>query len=156
MGDCCSRQPIPRKSKGINVCPVSGTNAKRVGLITLKSQLKPDALATLDPQPDYFFCRDANCDVVYFSNTSRYRQQQVKLPIFEKDPGDEVPACYCFGWTRTALATAVKTGKADEVPESIAHHVKAGRCGCEVNNPQGSCCLGNVRKAIEELAGGSG
>ena len=154
MGDCCSPQPAPQSSFGTTVCPLSGTKGKRVGLITLKSQLKPDALATLDPQADYFFCPDETCAVVYFSGMSHYRQQQVKLPIFQKDPGHEVPACYCFGWTRTALARAVASDVAGRVPIAIKDHVKAGRCGCEVNNPQGSCCLGNVRQAIEELAGG--
>ena len=154
MSDCCSPQPAPQKSPGTTACPLSGTKGKRVGLITLKSQLKADALATLDSNPDYFFCPEETCNVVYFSGTSHFRQQQVKLPVFQKDPGDEVPACYCFDWTRTALARAVASGVAETVPISIAEHVKAGRCGCEVNNPQGSCCLGNVRKAIEELAGG--
>lgn len=30
-------------------------------------------------------------------------------------------------------------------------HIKADRCGCEVNNPQGSCCLGNVSAFIKQV-----
>ncbi len=29
--------------------------------------------------------------------------------------------------------------------------IKANRCGCEVNNPQGSCCLGNVMTFVHGL-----
>lgn len=27
-------------------------------------------------------------------------------------------------------------------------HFQAGRCGCEVNNPQGACRLGNVNTVV--------
>jgi len=27
---------------------------------------------------------------------------------------------------------------------------KSKRCGCEVNNPQGNCCLGNVSLVVEQ------
>jgi hypothetical protein len=33
------------------------------------------------------------------------------------------------------------------VAERITALVKAERCACEVKNPQGSCCLGNVAAA---------
>jgi len=28
--------------------------------------------------------------------------------------------------------------------------VKAGRCACEVKNPSGACCLGEVNKAVKD------
>jgi hypothetical protein len=37
--------------------------------------------------------------------------------------------------------------------EYISHQVKEGRCGCEVNNLQGGCCLGNVNTFIKTIAG---
>lgn len=30
-------------------------------------------------------------------------------------------------------------------------HAEAGHCACEVKNPQGSCCLGNVSKALNQI-----
>lgn len=66
------------------------------------------------------------------------------MPVYQKDSGADVPVCYCFGWTRATIADAAALGEADEVAPSIRAHIKAGRCGCEVNNPQGACCLGNV------------
>jgi hypothetical protein len=152
MSDCCTPQSTSVRPSGTKSCPTSGTNGKRVGLITLKSLLTPDALARLDANAHYFFCPDTACDTVYFSSTGSYQWQQVKVPVFQKDAGESVPACYCFGWTRAALGEAVADGEGEGVPASITQHVKDGRCGCEVNNPQGSCCLGNVRKLLAELS----
>ncbi|OLN33052.1 hypothetical protein DSOL_1163 [Desulfosporosinus metallidurans] len=36
--------------------------------------------------------------------------------------------------------------------EEITAHTKAGRCGCEVNNPEGSCCIGNLKHLLESIA----
>jgi hypothetical protein len=151
MSDCCTPQSTSDRRSGTASCPTSGTKGKRVGLITLKSLLTPDALASLDAEANYSFCPDAACDTVYFSSIAGYGRQQVKVPVFQKDAGECVPACYCFDWTRAALAEAVADGEGEGVPASIAQHVKDGRCGCEVNNPQGSCCLGNVRKVLAGL-----
>ncbi len=41
------------------------------------------------------------------------------------------------------------TGKSTAV-ESITKEVKAGNCFCERSNPQGTCCLGNVSKAVKD------
>ena len=35
--------------------------------------------------------------------------------------------------------------------ERITALVKADRCACELRNPQGSCCLGNVASATRSL-----
>jgi hypothetical protein len=31
----------------------------------------------------------------------------------------------------------------------ITQEVKAGRCACEVKNPAGSCCLGDVARVLQ-------
>ncbi|MGE7922400.1 hypothetical protein ACQKND_04340 [Viridibacillus arvi] len=35
--------------------------------------------------------------------------------------------------------------------EQIRENIHKNRCGCEVNNPQGSCCFGNVTKYIKSI-----
>ena len=32
------------------------------------------------------------------------------------------------------------------IPGQIRAHQLAGRCACEIHNPQGACCLGNVTR----------
>lgn len=78
-------------------------------------------------------------------------KNDLKVPVFQKDLKEDVPACYCFNWTRARIREEIKqTGKSEAVLE-ISMHIKANRCGCEVNNPQGSCCLGNVSSFIKQV-----
>jgi hypothetical protein len=34
--------------------------------------------------------------------------------------------------------------------EEITAHAKANECACDVKNPAGRCCLGNVAKVIQK------
>ena len=121
-------------------------------MITLKALLTPSALASLEPAQAHRFCPERTCEVVYFSPLRRYRRAEVKVPVYQKDPAISVPVCSCFGQTRADLKEAHQQGRGQETVETIQQHIKAGRCGCEVNNPQGRCCLGNVTRALAELA----
>ena len=152
MSNCCTPQPKQAATATLTACPTSAGKGKRVNLTTLKSLLTPEALATLDPAPQYFFCPDAACDTVYFSSAGTYEQQHIKVPVFQKSDHADVPVCYCFAWTRASLADALAKNQGEAVPAQIAEHVRAGRCSCDVNNPQGSCCLGNIRQALTKLA----
>lgn len=145
--DCCA----PTTPVAVTTCPVCGTTGRTVQLVTLKALLTPAALATLDPGEAHRFCADAACDVVYFSASRTYRQAEVKVPVFQKDGRGSTPACYCFGHTRADLEQATREGGAGAIPQAIQTHIRAGRCGCEVNNPQGSCCLGNVNRTLAAL-----
>ena len=42
------------------------------------------------------------------------------------------------------------------VQERIKMEVKAGTCRCEVENPQGTCCLGDVARAVSRIIGHGG
>jgi hypothetical protein len=59
--------------------------------------------------------------------------------------------CYCFGENEAAMARELaETGRCD-APLRVREHVAAGRCACEVRNPRGACCLGDVMKAVASL-----
>ncbi|ASC69900.1 hypothetical protein XM38_008300 [Halomicronema hongdechloris C2206] len=147
MGPCCDSSS---SQDAVYTCPQNQQRGKPVHLITLKSLLTPSALARLEPQRQYRFCDAPDCPIVYFSNQGdTFTTQDLEVSIFQKDRGDEVLVCYCFGWSRQRLRNErISTGYSTAI-ESITAHVKANRCGCEVNNPQGSCCLGNVRRVIQ-------
>ncbi|MFF2093838.1 (2Fe-2S)-binding protein [Paenibacillus sp. NPDC058174] len=128
-------------------CPSCGDAGKPIDIITLKSLLNPSALEQLEAKNEYRFCQSSNCDVVYFTQNRRlYVKEQIKIPVYQKDNSENTPVCYCFSWTRQRLSESGKAAIAN-----ISSHVKAGRCGCEVNNPQGSCCLGNVTQFIQQI-----
>jgi hypothetical protein len=52
----------------------------------------------------------------------------------------------------------IANGQGARVIERVREHIAAERCACEVRNPRGACCLGDVIaavKRIEALAGDS-
>jgi len=127
-------------------CPVTGVKGKVVKMVTLKALLQPRALAKIEPDSTYRFCPDPSCDVVYFSEAQLYYTSDIKVSVFQKDESSDVPVCYCFGHSRADVLFSVANGS--DLEASIVGHIKARRCGCEVNNPQGSCCLSNVKTLI--------
>ena len=149
--DCCTQ--TKREGTMKTSCPNCGQNGRHVPLITLKSLLKPTALATLDPECDYAFCPNPSCETVYFAldGPLTFAAGDLKVPVFQKDSDMEVPVCYCFDWTRKRIMQAVRQG--GNPLQEIKAHVQAGRCGCEVNNPQGACCMGNVVEWIRQVNG---
>ncbi|MFS8866522.1 (2Fe-2S)-binding protein, partial [Synechococcus sp. H55.9] len=120
-------------------CPRSGEQGIPVQLITLKSLLFPRALAQLDADSSYAFCRDPICPVVYFSEQGQsFGVDDLKVPVFQKESGEDVPVCYCFAWTRRRIRQELQGSKTPQaILAEIAAHIKARRCGCQVNNPQG-------------------
>lgn len=153
MNKCCSPSLLKEEttSRWQRICPKDGTKGKPVELITLKSLLIPAALEQLDAMSAYGFCQSPDCLVVYFSEQGNtFSINDLKVPIFQKDSSETAPVCYCFGWSRQRISEEIRQLGESSAISSITAHIKMKRCGCEVNNPQGSCCLGNVRTAIEQ------
>ena len=135
------------------LCPRSGEQGIPIQLTTLKSLLSPTALEQLNANGSYAFCRDPLCPVVYFSEEGQsFGVDDLKVPVFQKESGEDVPVCYCFGWTRRRIWQELRGSKTPQaILEEIADHIKTRGCGCQVNNPQGFCCLENVRQVILEM-----
>ncbi|MFE4714670.1 (2Fe-2S)-binding protein [Paenibacillus sp. NPDC056722] len=146
MDSCCQSST---KTTTPTQCPACHQKGKGIQLITLKALLQPEALETIHPESAYAFCTNPFCEVVYFSNEQTFGKDMLKVSVFQKDEALDVPVCYCFGWTRERLITAVQVNQNPIV--HIREQVQANRCGCEVNNPQGACCLGNVTTFIRSL-----
>jgi Zinc binding domain len=133
-------------------CPVSGTIGTRVDLVTVKALLSMAALHRLEGR-GYCFCPEPSCDVVYFDRAaaSVFGKQDLSVRVGLKETEDPIPVCYCFGFTVADLRNDIDSRGVTDVPALITAEVKAGHCACEVKNPEGSCCLGNVSQAIERL-----
>lgn len=153
MSECCC--PSPQESSStqmLHLCPIDRTKGSPVQLITLKSLLKPTALEWLNAADKYRFCPSHNCSVTYFSEQGQvFTVDDLKVPVFQKDSSETVSICYCFGWNRRRINEEIeKTGKSSAV-DAIASHIQAKRCGCEVKNPQGTCCLANIRSVVQQV-----
>jgi hypothetical protein len=46
---------------------------------------------------------------------------------------------------------AASLGARTAIVDDINTGISAGQCACDLRNPQGSCCLGNVRGLIKDI-----
>lgn len=151
MEDCCSNLKETKTVNNVGNCTICNSKGKKVKLITLKSILKPSALETLDANKNHYFCSTKDCKVVYFDTSNKkYLISDIKVPVHQKDDSPTTPICYCFDWTKNRIKEYIGKGLTPNPVEHIRENIKENRCGCEVNNPQGSCCLGNVTAYIRE------
>lgn len=142
-------QNFQRPSRTKNTCPVCGMKGKPVQGQTVKSLLSVSLREVQDVE--YLFCKTQDCPVVYFSpdGVQTFRIEQIRERVYQKEPeSDDVFVCYCFrhtvGYIRAASSESRKA-----ILEDINIGVNAGQCACDLRNPQGSCCLGNVRGLIK-------
>jgi hypothetical protein len=151
MSDCCSVNANTDTSPAVMACPVSGTRSKQVDLLTVRSLVRQLPLGM--PNTEYYFCEAADCDVVYFAFDAQapmFRREDVLVRVGAKEKVDPIAVCYCFGFTRKDIQDEIaKTGHST-VAYRIAAEVKAGTCACEVKNPSGKCCLGEVIRAARD------
>lgn len=155
MADCCSTQTPAEKpvtgtaTVGTNHCPECGQPGKSVVAKTLKHMVQPKHLGHVN-QPGFLFCRSADCEVVYFHPVGEcLRKPDLRVRVGLKETSDPVPLCYCFGFTEAMVEAEIRTTGKCTIPQRITAEVKAGNCACEIRNPQGSCCLGNVNAAVK-------
>ena len=145
---CCEFHP-PTVC-GPTKCPAFGAPGKPVKRITVGALLKPEARVSIPRQDEFCFCRTTTCEVVYFRpDEVLFHTRDLSVPVSLKEPANpNAPVCYCFGWTPQEIGGEIKTAGKSRVIEQIKAQVKAGNCYCEVTNPQGSCCLGNVAQVV--------
>ncbi len=155
-------------------CPDCHSNAKVVGAATLKAMLNDDIVSQFDVeseaetdsccssdccQPEvhetrWRFCGSAECDVVYFSESSEttFRKSQLKVPVGIKETSGERPLCYCFDHSVASIKEEIRANGKSVALEEIRAKMKDPGCRCERENPSGSCCLGSVANGIQVAA----
>jgi len=104
------------------------------------------------PNTDYYFCEAADCDVVYFAFDAQapmFRRGDLLVRVGSKETEDPIPVCYCFGFTRRDIENEFTATGSSTIGERIKTEVKAGNCACEVKNPSGKCCLGDVTRIVK-------
>lgn len=159
MSDCCCSQTLveiglhelpqtisqDKPSLETVNCPQCHRKGMAVQGQTVKSLLSVSLRLVQDTA--YYFCRTQSCPVVYYSTDGRFvfTTTQLRERVYQKEPGaEDVFVCYCFGYTTGQIRHA-----SPEVRATIIHEITAGiqahQCACDLRNPQGSCCLGNVR-----------
>lgn len=138
------------------LCPAAGRRGKPVPLITLRSLVVPERASVIEGR-EWFFCDLPDCDVVYFTADGRTLDKgALKVRVGLKEKEAPRPVCYCFGHTVESIREEIRRTGRSTVMASIKEKVEASECSCEVLNPRGSCCLGEVNKVVKEALAPSG
>jgi len=144
-------QNFQRPPRATNACPVCGEKGKPVQVQTVKALLSVSLRQVQGVE--YLFCKTQTCPVVYFSpdGEQTFTTGQVRERVYQKEPdAEEVFVCYCFHHTVGDIRVASSETRA-AIVDDINTGIHAEQCACDLRNPQGSCCLGNVRGLIKRL-----
>ena len=142
---------LQRPPRAVNACPECGKAGKPIQTQTVKALLSVSLRQVQDVK--YLFCRTQTCPVVYFSADGEwtFTVGQVRERVYQKEPDtQDVFICYCFRHTAGELRAASPEDRIAMV-DNINTGINAEQCACDLRNPQGSCCLGNVRGMIKRL-----
>ncbi len=103
-------------------------------------------------QAGYKLCRNVACPVVYFAPGVAIEKTELWVPVNFKEKNYDGPICYCFNHTVASIEAEIQSKGHSTAPAMITTEVKAGRCACEVKNPAGTCCLGDVTRVIQTVS----
>lgn len=152
MSDCSASgdgTPCSAPAHKPSTCPVCGKKSKPVSTLTVKSLVRDHT--RVPTSGGYSFCRTPGCDVVYFSSEAVFRKPEIKVRVGIKEREDPIPLCYCFDYTLADLTSQIRETGTTDIAKKITAEVRNGYCACEVKNPAGSCCLGDINRALQDL-----
>ena len=150
MADCCCSDPRSNDpSTGCSECGIAG---RPVESVTVKAMLTTTALARYEHHA-YRFCPDPRCLVVYFGEDGTiFTTSDVRERIWQKEAPGRRTVCYCFGENEADIAAEIEARGQSDAVRRVRTCIAAGRCACEIRNPRGACCLGDVIAAVERLS----
>ena len=133
-------------------CPTNQKVGQSVNTLTLKALLAVPL--TQVSAAEYRFCQAADCPTVYYSadGAQCFREADLRERVFQKHRRDDsVLVCYCFGHTVGSIRAELNAIGPSPVVEAIETGIRVGQCACDIRNPEGECCLGNVRALVRQL-----
>jgi len=145
MSSCCSTEPTccsatPQSTAKKMACPANGSIYKAVPFKTILHHLKKPWRSNAKDQA-YYFCDDANCDVVYFAeDDSTIKQNDLRTIVGVKQSSDDALICYCFDVSRQDALDD------KHIKHYVTEATKNKQCDCEIRNPSGKCCLKDFPK----------
>ncbi len=149
---CCSI-PVPKADMPeTDLCPTCGEQGKPVAALTINALARPE-LPPAGGFPDGYYCPNPDDTTIYFFPDERAPlskgQVTVRVGFKESDPPQLV--CYCFDHTSEDIQQDFLRQGESTIEADIREKVARGLCSCEVKNPKGKCCLGDVRGVIQQL-----
>lgn len=144
--DCCA--PSGVCSNDMQSCPACGCRGQSVERSTVAALVA----GSVPARQAFWLCRERDCGIAYFGDAgARVPVSDLRfLPAF-KSESPEAFVCYCFLHPRSEIESELRHDGISTLVDRIAVKVKAGECACEVRNPSGRCCLGEVRAETVRL-----
>ena len=117
-------------------------------LLMLKPELLEAAMSG-----SYSFCAARDCPVVYFEDkgSNQFTVDDLRVRVGIKVKDDPIPLCYCFGFEQSDIRDEIARTGSTTIPERVSKLIREGLCACDVRNPAGVCCLGEVNRAAKLL-----
>ena len=141
---CCS---VTRTDDGAAKCPASAFPGKPVHWTTVAALTH----GRVPTKQEFRLCRDAECEIVYYgSDGTILTGNDLNVQPGFKAGSDEL-VCYCFLHRKADIERQLRETGDTDIFELIKKEVQAANCACEVRNPSGRCCLGEVQQAIRSL-----
>jgi len=144
--NCCTPQP---KSK--IECPQCHEKAKGVLGKTVEHLLTDEAKKNLMCFNGFYYCKTPTCQVIYFRNNEIMTQKELSVVVGLKKGAASNTVCYCFDWTKDKIKSELEAKEKTIAIEDIKSKMENPGCSCEILNPSGGCCLGDVSKAIKDI-----
>ena len=160
MSDCCA---VKAGTNNANIqpaaiapaaCPGCRAVGRKVEHRTMLQMLKPARFERLGDR-EFHFCGVPSCQIIYYSTDGRvaFVADDLRIKVGLKMQGDpSATVCYCFGYTEGEIADELRATGRTEIPQKITGLTKTSMCACEVRNPAGACCLGQVNKVVKRLS----
>ncbi len=143
---CCT----PKAARKVP-CPYCAIPAKSVPPQTPEHLLKEEAKSALASLEGFHYCRTAACDVVYFREDTILTQKDLKVVVGLKEGASPATVCYCFDWTKEKIAAQLREHRKTNASEDIREKMERIGCACDIKNPGGACCLGDIADTIKAL-----
>ncbi len=144
MDDCCRNLPPEPEQKQPERCHFCNQRGKPVARETVDALVKPEFRDTVNGRT-YAFCESPTCPVVYYAADGFHvLKPQLRVRVGLKETEDPIPVCYCFNVTERMIREEIASTGRSTASARIRAEVKARNCRCEVENPSGRCCLGEV------------
>lgn len=147
---CCAPPELLQSDPSRLRCPSCEQHGRSISLLTVQTQVALSLRALA--RTGYCFCPTVGCPVVYFaSGAPLLAHQQLRERVFQKTPASDTLVYYCFRYSVAAIKGSNSTERAAILAEIVAG-TQQGQCACGLCNPQGRCCLGNVRELLRVAA----
>ena len=133
-------------------CPLCGKKGKAVTQVTIEALVKNDLIKGLKSTSGFQFCKERECTLAYYNSETNeiINKEDLTVSVGQKETCPERLLCYCFNHSAKDLEEDIIKNNESTIFNEIKDQCKAGKDKCEENNPQGSCCLGNVSAVIKE------